>query len=154
MRNEILQQLIDFLYMVEDGHYTQQSTILSGATIGQHVRHSIEMYQCVLGGYKTGQVDYAKRKRDIVIESSLAYAIECLEAVANNLAQKDKAILLFNEGQQFATSFQREVFYCDEHTIHHMALIRIGINEIGGYELSSSFGVAPSTLKYRQSCAQ
>ena len=61
---------------------------------------------------------------------------------------------LINNEDSFATSFTRELFYCDEHTIHHLALIRVGINEIGGYQLNESFGVAPSTIKYRQSCAQ
>jgi hypothetical protein len=154
MTKAVLQELIDFLCVVESEHYTRPSEILNRATIGQHVRHSIEMYQCLLAGYNDGNVDYAKRKRDIVIESSPDYAIECLQSLLVSLERKDKRIALFNNEDSYASSFNRELFYCDEHTIHHLALIRVGINEIGGYQLNESFGVAPSTIKYRQQCAQ
>ena len=154
MTTTVLQELMDFLSLVEAEHYTRPSQILNRATIGQHVRHSIEMYQCLLSGYSEGTVDYAKRKRDIVIESSPDYAIECLQSILKGVKKYDKQISLSNNEQSFATSFNRELFYCDEHTIHHLALIRVGINEIGGYQLNESFGVAPSTIKYRQSCVQ
>jgi hypothetical protein len=41
-----------------------------------------------------------------------------------------------------------------EHTIHHMALIRIGISEVSDIRLSENYGVASSTIKHLQSCAQ
>ena len=53
-----------------------------------------------------------------------------------------------------ATNFYREVAYNLEHTIHHMALIRVGITEVSDIELPEEFGVASSTIKYRQQCAQ
>ena len=154
MTTTVIQELIDFLCIVEAEHYTRPSDILNRATFGQHVRHSIEMYQCLLAGYNEGTVDYAKRKRDIVIESSPDYAVECLQRILVEVERNDKRMALFNNDESFDTSYNRELFYCDEHTIHHLALIRVGINEIGGYQLRESFGVAPSTMKYRQTCAQ
>jgi hypothetical protein len=154
MTTTVLQELIDFLCIVEAEHYTKPSEILSRATIGQHVRHSIEMYQCLLNGYETGSIDYGKRKRDIVIESSADYAIDCLKEIINGIERSDRSLTLYNNEDYFSTTFKRELFYCDEHTIHHLALIRVGINEIGGYRLNESFGVAPSTIKYRQSCVK
>lgn len=154
MTTTVLQELIDFLCIVESEHYTKPSEILSRATIGQHVRHSIEMYQCLLTGYEIGSIDYGKRKRDIVIESSPEYAIDCLKEIINSVELSDRSLTLHNNDEHFSTTFKRELFYCDEHTIHHLALIRVGVNEIGGYQLNESFGVAPSTIKYRQSCAQ
>ena len=150
----VIQELIDFLGIVEAEHYTRPSHILNRATIGQHVRHSIEMYQCLLAGYNEGKVDYSKRKRDIVIESSPDYAIECLQRIIVSIQLTDKQLTLVNNEERFASSYRRELFYCNEHTIHHLALIRVGINETGGYQLHENFGVAPSTVKYRQSCAQ
>ena len=154
MTTTILQELIDFLCIVETEHYTKPSRILSHATIGQHVRHTIEMYQCLFLDYESGTVDYGKRKRDIVIESSPEYAISCLNEIVGGIWKSDKSLMLHNNEEYYVTSFKRELFYCDEHTIHHLALIKVGITEIGGYHLNESFGVAPSTIKYRQSCAQ
>jgi len=52
------------------------------------------------------------------------------------------------------SNYYRELAYNLEHTIHHMALIRVGVNEVSSIELPVEFGVAYSTVKYRKQCAQ
>jgi hypothetical protein len=52
------------------------------------------------------------------------------------------------------TNYYREVAYNLEHTIHHMALIRVGVNEVSSIVLPDQFGVAYSTIKYKEQCAQ
>ena len=48
------------------------------------------------------------------------------------------------------SSFERELVYCLEHSIHHKALIKVALREYALTHLvSNSFGVAPSTLKSR-----
>ena len=49
------------------------------------------------------------------------------------------------------SNLAREITYNIEHIIHHMALIKIGIRDICPYvELPEGFGIAVSTLKFRQ----
>ncbi len=154
MTSIILQELIDLLDNMNDEDYTRPLSILSSATIGQHVRHSIEMYNVVLNGYDESIINYEKRKRDIAIESSAKYGVYCLHAVLEKIKHGDKSITLHNDGKNYQSSYNREILYCDEHSIHHMALIKIGLIELGNYSVKESFGIAPSTLQYRQSCAQ
>ena len=152
----IINDLLQLLQQIEDKDYSKQSNILSGASIGQHVRHSIEMYQCILNGYSTAEIDYSNRKRDIVIETSSEYAIKCLENIVQQINIADKPIMVKSEDNDttVSSSFNREVLYCNEHLIHHLALIKVGLLELGKYQVAPNFGVAPSTIKYKQQCAQ
>ena len=44
------------------------------------------------------------------------------------------------------SNVQRELAFNLEHAIHHQALIKIGLNQLGQH-MESGFGVAPSTLR-------
>jgi hypothetical protein len=56
-------QLSESLNQLSDDEYIRPSTILFNATIGQHVRHIIELFLCLEKGYGEGVVNYEKRKR-------------------------------------------------------------------------------------------
>lgn len=154
-------QLSESLKQITDAEYTQPSKILFNATIGQHVRHVIELFLCLEKGYDEGTVNYEKRKRDYNIETSKAFAIDLLKNIYHRLERPNVDIVLEAEDYTDTTevvavpsNYYRELAYNLEHTIHHMALIRVGINEVSTITLPDEFGVAYSTLKYRQSCAQ
>ncbi len=44
--------------------------------------------------------------------------------------------------------------YTLEHTIHHMALLRIAVYAVSTIELPEDFGVAGSTIKHKKEWAQ
>jgi hypothetical protein len=154
-------QLSETLNQLTDEEYVQPSRTLLGATIGQHVRHIIELFQCLEKGYDQGVVNYAKRKRDYQIETNKELASLLLKEIYQNIEESNKEIIL--EAEDYCDSMQivlipsnyyRELAYNLEHTIHHMALIRVGVNDVSSLQLPDEFGVAYSTVKYRQQCAQ
>ncbi len=149
----ITNNLLAFLQEVDDNDYSRMDGMLSGSSIGQHIRHSIEMYQCLMGGYHTAKINYSNRKRDVLLETSSMYAVQCLREIASNMPIDDKAILVEEGGEKIMSSFKREQLYCNEHLIHHLALIKMTALQMG-YTLPETFGVAPSTIKYKQQCAQ
>jgi hypothetical protein len=158
---DVFIQLSDVLNKLTDEEYTQQSKILFSATIGQHVRHVIELFQCLQNGYDEGVVNYEKRKRDYRIETDREFAAMLLRRIFGSLDKPNKRIVLeaedYNETMETVTipsNYYREITYNLEHTIHHMALIRVGINEVSSIMLPDEFGVAYSTIKFRQQCAQ
>lgn len=154
-------QLTASLELLTDKQYVYASKILSNATIGQHVRHIIEMFICLEDGYAEGIVNYENRKRDIEIETKRGVAISLLKKVYEDLDKVNKNLVLqgeYNEDSQemisFDTNYYREIAYNLEHTIHHMALIKVGIRELSDISLPDGFGVASSTIKFRKECAQ
>jgi len=154
-------QLSESLNQLSNEEYVKPSKVLLNATIGQHVRHIIELFQCLEKGYDDGVVNYEKRKRDYQIESNKELACSLLKDIYQSIERANKAIVLETEDYcdtmqlvSIPSNYYRELAYNIEHTIHHMALIRIGINEVSSVVLPEEFGVAYSTVKYRQQCAQ
>jgi len=158
---QVFVQLTGTLEQISQEQYGRPCITLSNATIGQHVRHIIELFQCLEQGYDSGIVNYEKRKRDNAIETNKNLAIGLINEIYNTLDRPNKGMTLENcydelsaEPVTITTNYHREVAYNLEHTIHHMALIRIGINEVSSVLLPETFGVAPSTTKYKQACVQ
>ncbi len=53
-----LTQLDYFLNHIQPLEYQQKLPLLSESTIGMHVRHIIEFYQCLIKGQLQGQINY------------------------------------------------------------------------------------------------
>ena len=153
-------QLTESLHRLDNREYSQPIKILFDASIGQHVRHIIELFICLEKGYETGVVNYEKRKRDYNIETNKDLAIQLLKDVYRRLERPNIEVIMESDDYDnistlsIPSNYYRELAYNLEHTIHHMALIRVGINEISSIVLPREFGVAYSTIKYRQKCAQ
>ena len=159
--SQVFLQLSDSLDQLEKEQYVYRCKNLSGNTIGQHVRHIIEMFQCLETGYLNGEVDYEKRKRDLQIETDKNFALNLMQQIIWQINKENKPLSLLTYydaasdlPEKIATNYYREIAYNLEHTIHHMALIRVGLQELGDITFDDSYGVAPSTLKYRKQCAQ
>ena len=154
-------QLSESLKQLTDAEYTGTSQILFNASIGQHVRHIIELFLCLEKGYEDGFVNYENRKRDFTIETNKNIAISLLKDIYSRLDRENKDIILQtgdddnnNATIAIPSNYYRELAYNLEHSIHHMALIRIGIHEVSAIILPEGFGVAFSTIKHRNTCAQ
>jgi len=158
---QVFLQLTDSLNQLQPDQYVQSCKNLSGYTIGQHVRHIIEMFLCLDAGYQIGEVDYEKRKRDKHIETNKDFAADILKEISRQISRENKTLYLLTyydelleQPEKISTNYFREIAYNLEHTIHHMALIRVGLRELGDLPVDDSYGVASSTLKYRKQCAQ
>lgn len=156
----ICKQICDVLSNLSNDDYARPSDLLFNASIGQHVRHVIELFIELEKGYQSGFVNYEKRKRDHQIESDRHLAISLLNDIAVSILKEDKRLIteadFVNDDNpiQMNTSYYRELAYNIEHSIHHMALIRIGVNELSSIPVEENFGIAPATVKYRKQCVQ
>ncbi|MBS1599451.1 MAG: DinB family protein [Bacteroidetes bacterium] len=154
---QVFVQLSDSIEQLTSEQYTKKISILSNASIGQHLRHTVELFICLEKGYETGVVNYEKRERDLRIETDKDFANALLKNIFRALSKENKSLLLetgYDEHSEetilIPSNYYREIVYNLEHTVHHMALIRIGINATASIELPENFGVAGSTVKYRK----
>jgi len=153
--------MLDVLENLSDSQYSTPVDLLSGATIGQHIRHIVEFFQELDKGYESGTVNYDRRSRSLVLEVSRSLAIRRLSEMvfAVDRADKDLALMTHLTAEDtepliIRSNYFRELLYNMEHIVHHMALLRIGITVLTKMSLPPQFGVAISTLQYRQACAQ
>lgn len=159
-----LEEIKQLTIKLSDKEYVYASKLLSGATIGQHIRHILEFYQSVFNGENSKVINYDNRKRNLEIEKNRIVAIQIIDEICTNLIQnlKDKKFVLEGnfctvEGNQIQiqTTLNRELAYCLEHSIHHQALIKVGLIELEKTNLiNNDFGIAPATIRYKKVCVQ
>lgn len=156
--NNSLNELIDLLNQLSQKEYSNSCMELSNATIGEHTRHIIEMFQCLENQYDLGVVNYDKRARNILIQTDTEFAIKSITSIQQNLDKKNKNIELLQiiDGEEIRieSNYYRELLYNLEHCIHHQALIKVAILQFETVTIDPSFGVARSTIEYRNQCAQ
>jgi len=157
-----LEEIKSLLKQLPTDLYTQPKEILSQAAIGQHFRHILEFYICLEKGVEAETVCYDDRERDVLIETNVEYAINTLNSLIQFLGKvKDDRSLTMKanysatseEKMTIQTSLYRELAYALDHTIHHLAIVKIALSE-DDVQVDSNFGVAPSTIRYRKACAQ
>jgi hypothetical protein len=159
----ILDQLKTQIERLEAAQFSERLEVFNGSSIGGHARHIIEFYDCLIQSAETGIVNYDARQRDMQIEQNRDYAISIIKKIITklkNVHDCTKNIVLEvkfggNTVRGIPTSFQREEVYLIEHSIHHFALIRIGIQtNFKTVEIDKNFGVAFSTLEFRNEKVQ
>jgi hypothetical protein len=157
----VLSQLVDGIQQLQEIEYSQKSLLLNGSTIGGHTRHIIELFLCLVNGYADGLINYELRKRDHEIETNKEVACNILKNLINAVDLPNKPLILQGFYTQeedkdciIDTNYYRELIYNLEHTIHHMALIRVAINDVSNITLPQSFGVAAATIQYQKTCVQ
>ncbi len=151
----VLNQLEDLISKLDDKEYAFGLKTFHGSSIGQHVRHVIEFYQCLL--VQNELLDYDSRQRDLELENRREKAISELKAIKYqiNTLEKDTPVFLNSNFSNSSThvlaapsSLLRELAYNLEHTVHHMAILRIGVeHNFENIKMPENFGVAMSTQR-------
>jgi hypothetical protein len=153
-----LNDLIDLLDQLNDADYSNPCRELSDATIGEHTRHIIEMFECLESQYDSGIVNYDLRERNKFIQTNTEFAKSRIIEIKNNVDKPNKNIelqqIVDGEEIRIESNYFRELLYNLEHCIHHQALIKVAIMQCSAVAVNENFGVARSTIEYRNQCAQ
>jgi hypothetical protein len=161
LKQEAIKQLLSvqsILSQIEDKDYTSTLTTLRGASIGKHIRHIVEFYECLLFNNFDNIVNYDTRKRNLLLEENVKYTEGFITEIIDALLkiESNARVLLVSKYQDqnitMESSIYREITYNIEHTVHHLAIISIAIPIHFEYiNLSANFGYADSTIQYLKS---
>lgn len=153
-----LEELQCLLVQLSDSDYVKPIANLSNASIGQHTRHIIELFQCLLNAYESGILNYDHRERNKAIENYKTTALSALDQIIAEYPKENKKLQLHQsidcESIEIDTNYFREIIYNLEHCIHHQALIKVALLDIKHVAIDENFGVAQSTIAYKKQCAQ
>jgi hypothetical protein len=153
-----LNELLDLVNQLSNEIYSKPCEALSNATIGEHTRHIIEMFQCLENQYENGVVDYDKRERNLQIQTDAKFASNAIVTILNEIDKPNKELSLEQcvDGEilLIQSNYKRELLYNLEHCIHHQALIKVALLHYGITSVNENFGVARSTIEYRKQCVQ
>jgi hypothetical protein len=140
---------------IDDSIYRRKAN--GTGSIGGHFRHNLDFVQLFLNGMESGEIDYSRRERDEQIEENRLYAVKRFALAMYRLQNispdfLERKVLIrseINPGCWLESSAARELEFLHSHTVHHHALISEKL-AFFGVRAASDFGVAPSTLKFRE----
>jgi hypothetical protein len=137
---------------------------LSGS-LGGHYRHVLDHFLCLIEGIRTGDVNYDQRRRNPLLENSVAEArlvteglVDKFQAISQDGLQNE-CIVTYSVGygdshaEGVRSNVAREVMFCVGHAIHHYAILKL-LCAGAGLKLPYEFGIAPSTLKHLEAQAK
>jgi uncharacterized damage-inducible protein DinB len=160
---DTLLQLADVVGQLTPTQYTRPLPILSGNSLGKHVRHVLECYDLLLLSVQTGYLSYDHRQRELSLETDPQEALRRISALEQAIQTLDLTQPLRLETTVSAQATQpvilgssvaRELLHNIEHTTHHMALIQVALRSaFASVVLPPNFGVAAATIKHAASAA-
>jgi len=139
---------------ISDEQYRDTSVKPYNASIGSHVRHILDNFDCIFAGLETRCVDMAARKRDIRAEQQTEIGLTYFDQTLAQLdALKDADLNQIIEvsddlglGEVTADyTLASALIQAHSHAIHHYASIGYVISGLGIDLPNDAFGFNPTT---------
>ncbi len=151
---QLFDQMIRILNKIDDSLYREESVHFENGSIGKHFRHIINFYDELISAYHSGELCYDNRKREVVYEEFPKVAARRLREIIDLLSSmSDRELNMFYKGASdedtmVKTTFIREVHYNLGHVTHHLAIIKIYLNQLDpSFDMEQDFGLAFSTIR-------
>lgn len=159
MISAIIQNLnrgVNLLNSIDDDQYSNNSTAPYHSSIGVHMRHILDVFDCIFRGLETGEVDLSDRKRNELAETRVNFGIHYFEEIIKKLQDfqgqdLDRMIAVKDDlGLGMVTAnytLAAALIQAHSHAIHHFASIGYIISQLGISLPDGDFGYNPTTPK-------
>lgn len=155
----LLTQLADLVATLDEAAYNARPDATRCGAIGGHVRHTLDHVVAWLHGVHGESINYDDRQRGTDVETNprtaetlIARCIQQLGTVAPDRLPRTVAVFtsMTSDGTmvRLPSTHARELAFVFSHTVHHNAIIGT-IARALGLALPDHFGMAPSTVAYR-----
>ena len=159
MISAILQNLnrgVRLLNSIDDKQYSDDSTAPYYSSIGVHMRHILDVFDCVLRGLESGVIDLSDRQRNEMAEIKVQAGIDYYSEIMSRLRQLegadlDRVVQVRDDlGLGMVTAkytLAAALIQAHSHAIHHFASIGYIIAQLGISLPDGDFGYNPTTPK-------
>lgn len=148
-----LQNCKALLINLSDTQFGDKSVSPYYSSIGTHIRHILDFYDCIFNINSENKVDLTARARNLKVESNCNCAQEYLDTIFDKLNAVTfggtETVLVIDDLGLGKT----EIFYtygsllaqANSHTIHHFAIINYILDGLGISLQDATFGYNPTT---------
>ena len=149
-----LQRGIKLLNAIDESQYTDVSVAPYYSSIGIHMRHILDVFDCVFSGLESKSVDLSARKRNELVEQKISLGLGYFNEIITNLEGLDAENLDIivqvkdDLGLGFVTAnytLASILIQAHSHAIHHFASIGYIISQLDINLPDADFGYNPTT---------
>jgi uncharacterized damage-inducible protein DinB len=153
---ENLQRGVSLLNSIDDKQYSDDSTAPYYSSIGIHMRHILDVFDCILSGLESGMIDLSDRQRNEIAETKVEAGVHYFSEIMSRLeglrdADLDQVVKVRDDlGLGMVTAnytLAAALIQAHSHAIHHFASIGYIIAQLGISLPDGDFGYNPTTPK-------
>jgi uncharacterized damage-inducible protein DinB len=155
---ESLDQMITFIDSLSDSEYQHSPKPWFDSSIGQHLRHIIDLFHALMHG-TSEEVNYDIRRRGAPVETDKEIGLNELNEIrdwVSRISEDDinqdtlvhtETALYTQQTDTFKSSFGRELCFASSHLVHHLAIMA-AVAKMAGKNVDSKLGLAPATATF------
>ena len=151
---------IQLLNCISDEAYSNTTIAPYYSSIGGHMRHILDVFDCVFDGLESGNINLISRKRNELAENYTQYGIAYFEDIIQrlkliNTEDLNKIVTVTDDlGLGIITAnytLGGILIQAHSHAIHHFASVGYVISQLGIELPDADFGFNPTTPKKKLS---
>jgi uncharacterized damage-inducible protein DinB len=151
-----LRRGLNLLTCISDDEYSNTSIAPYYSSIGGHMRHILDVFDCIFNGLENGNINLIQRKRNQLAENFTEHGINYLNSTIEKLSHLkavdfNKIVTVTDDlGLGIVTAnytLSAILIQAHSHAIHHFASVGYVISQLGIELPDADFGFNPTTPK-------
>jgi len=154
-----LKRGVKLLNSITDIQYSDTTVEPYHSSIGGHMRHILDVFDCIFCGLETKEIDLTARKRNELAENKIAFGLAYFEEIFQKLEliRKEKLGEIVKVSDDLGLgivstnyTLASVLIQAHSHAIHHFASIGYIISKLDIELPDTDFGYNPSTPREKR----